>query len=68
MRNYLEQFKTEEEVDLEIARINNEFSKAEKGQINIDLCKKKNSLIQYKQYLKEKIILDAMAKIRKNRG
>ena len=68
MNNYLEQFKTEEEVEREMKKLKEENEKKGKNVFDLELMKKINSLNRYKDYLKEKKIAEAIAKLRAKRG
>lgn len=68
MKNYLEQFKTKEETEKEIARINKEIKGEKSNQVDLELAKKKIALINHIDYLRQKRLLDAYARLESKRG
>lgn len=61
--DYVKQFNTQEEVDNEMAKVDEELSKLKINEFNSTLSKKKVALFNYKRVLEQEKLLKAYEKI-----
>jgi hypothetical protein len=68
MNKYLEQFKTLEDAEKELERVQKEISTYSMAKIPMELCQKKIALYNYILYLKQQLILEAYKNLELKRG
>jgi hypothetical protein len=68
MNKYLEQFKTVEEAEKELERVQKEISKYSTMKIPMELCQKKIAIYNYIPYLKQQLILEGYKNLELKRG